>query len=206
MTERHYYPNNMGRILLLAMEEVLGRSGLNAVLRLAGLDHLIGDYPPNTFDRGFPFEHLGEIHDSLDRLYGAKSGRGLAWRAGRICFKYGMQEFAPNLADGNLAFRLLPLRMKVITGANALTDLFNRHSDQVVHVSEDADRVWWHVERCPVCWGRHTEAPCCHLAVGLIQESLYWVSGGRSFMVEEIHCCGRGDSSCSIQVTREPLD
>ena len=196
----------MGRMLLLAMEEVLGRSGLSAVLRLAGLDQLISDYPPNTYDRSFAFEHLGQIHESMDRLYGTKSGRGLALRAGRVCFKYGMQEFAPHLADTHSAFRLLPLNLKVITGANAFAELFNRYSDQVVHVAEDPDRVWWHVERCPICWGRQTDAPCCHLAVGLIQESLYWVSGGRSFMVEEIRCCGRGDSSCSIQIAREPLD
>ena len=196
----------MGRILLLAMEEVLGRSGLNAVLRLASLDHLIGDYPPNTLDRAFPFEQLGGIHDSLDRMFGPQSGRGLALRTGRVCFKYGMQEFSPNLGSGNLSFRLLPLNLKVISGAKAFANLFNQNSDQRVHVSEAPDRIWWHVERCPICWGRQTEAPCCHLVVGLIQESLYWVSGGHNFMVEETQCRAHGDSLCSIQAARIPLD
>ncbi len=206
MTDQFYFPNKMGRILLLAMEEVLGRSGLNAVLRLASLDQLIGDYPPNTLDRAFPFEQLGEIHDALDRLYGNQSGRGLALRTGRVCFKYGMLEFSPNLGDGNLGFRLLPLKMKMLTGAKAVADLFNRYSDQRVYISEAADRIWWHVERCPICWGRQTEAACCHLAVGLIQEALYWVSGGRNFMVEETHCRAHGDPLCTIQAARLPLD
>jgi len=196
----------MGRILLLAMEEVLGRSGLNAVLRLASLDQLIGDYPPNTLDRAFPFEHLGEIHDALDRLYGNKSGRGLALRTGRVCFKYGMQEFSPNLGHGNLAFRLLPLNMKMLTGAKAVADLFNHYSDQRVHVSEAQDRIWWHVERCPLCWGRQADGVCCHLAVGMIQEALYWVSGGHNFTVEETQCRAHGDSLCTIQAARLPLD
>jgi predicted hydrocarbon binding protein len=196
----------MGRILLLAMEEVLGRSGLNAVLRLARLDRLIGDYPPNTLDRAFPFEYLGEIHSALDRLYGPASGRGLALRAGRVCFKYGLQEFSPNLGDGNLAFRLLPLNMKMITGAKAFADLFNRYSDQVVSISESPERIWWQVERCPHCWGRRTEAACCHLVVGLIQESLYWVSGGHNFMVTETRCCARGEPVCAIEAVRAPLD
>ncbi len=36
----HYYPNKMGRIVLLSLEETLGRNGLNAVLNLAGLPGL----------------------------------------------------------------------------------------------------------------------------------------------------------------------
>ncbi len=42
-TERAYaYPNKMGRILLLAMEEVMGSTGVNAILNLANLRHLQG--------------------------------------------------------------------------------------------------------------------------------------------------------------------
>ncbi len=37
----YYYPNKMGRIILLAMEEVLGSNGIRAVLNLANLSHLI---------------------------------------------------------------------------------------------------------------------------------------------------------------------
>ena len=36
MTE-YFYPERMGRIILLAMEEVLGREGLNSVLQIASL-------------------------------------------------------------------------------------------------------------------------------------------------------------------------
>ena len=36
----YYYPNRMGRIVLIAMEEVLGRHGVNAVCNLGKLHHL----------------------------------------------------------------------------------------------------------------------------------------------------------------------
>ena len=35
--------------------------------------------------------------------------------------------------------------------------------------------------------------PVCHLAVGLLQEALYWVSGGKVFNVEEKTCIAAGD-------------
>ena len=50
-TTGFYYPNKIGRIILLATEEVMGRNGVNAVLNLARLRHLVNSYPPNNFDR-----------------------------------------------------------------------------------------------------------------------------------------------------------
>ena len=43
-----YYNNLMARIYLDALEGVMGKNGTNAVLNLAGLAHLIGNYPPNN--------------------------------------------------------------------------------------------------------------------------------------------------------------
>ena len=46
-TPNYYYPNKMGRIILLAMEEILGKNGINAVLNHTELNHWINHYPPN---------------------------------------------------------------------------------------------------------------------------------------------------------------
>ena len=67
-----YYPNKMGRIILLAMEEVMGRNGVNAILNLARLKTLVNSYPPNNFDRQFSFDEVGSIQQAgelcLDRV------------------------------------------------------------------------------------------------------------------------------------------
>ena len=89
----YFYPNKMVRIVLLAMEEVMGRNGVNAVLNLAHLHHLVNNFPTNNFDRQVTFEELGAMMRSLDEMYGPRGGRGLALRAGRACFKYGIKEF-----------------------------------------------------------------------------------------------------------------
>lgn len=202
----YYYPNKMGRIILLALEEIMGHNGVNAVLNLAGLQHLINNYPPNNLDLGFPFDDLGAIHQSLEDMYGPRGGRGLATRAGRACFKYGLREFGPVLGISDLAFRLLPLNMKLKFGAEVLTNTLNRYTDQIVRLEEDPDSFRLHIERCPACWGRKTDSPCCNLTVGIIQEALFWVSGGKNFIVEETSCIATGDPACTILVARHPLD
>jgi predicted hydrocarbon binding protein len=201
-----YYPNKFGRILLLAMDEVLGRNAVMAVLNMTDLPHLINAYPPNTLDKGFRIDDLGRIHEAMDTLFGPRSGRGLALRVGRACFKYGLREFSSVPGRTDLTFRLLPMNVKLKTGAEAVAEMFNRYTDQIIKLEETPDSLRWHIKRCPVCWGRQSSTPCCHLAVGLAQEAVFWVSGGKHFMVEELACIARGDASCTINVERHPID
>ncbi len=200
-----YYPNRMGRILLLAMEEILGEAALATLLDRAGAAERIKNYPPLTQSLDFPFSTVARLHLALEELYGPRGGRGLALRVGRASFSGGLREFGPHLGLTDAAFRLLPLSAKIKIGASAFAELFNKLSDQRVRLEETSDQILWHIERCPVCWGRHTDEPACHLAVGLLQESLYWVSGGKLFHVEEISCHARGDLDCSILIHKTPL-
>lgn len=204
--KQYYYPNKMGRIVLLAMEEVMGRNGVNAILNLARLKNLVNSYPPNNFDRQFSFDEVGALQQALEDTYGPRGARGLALRAGRACFKYGIREFGPVLGIADLAFRLLPLNMKLKVGFEVFAETFNRFSDQVVRLGEEIDRFRWVISRCPVCWGRRSDEPCCHLAVGILQEGLFWVSGGKSFHVEEVACIAQGDPECVIAINKRPLD
>jgi predicted hydrocarbon binding protein len=201
-----FYPNKLGRILLLAFEEVLGHNGLNAALNLAGLRHLINNYPPNNLDLGFRFDDLSALHYSLEELYGPRGGRGVATRAGRICFKYGLREFGSELGVSDLAFRLLPLSMKLRVGGEVMTFTLNRFTDQMLRFEEETDCYHLHVDHCPVCWGRKADSPCCNLVTGVLQEGLFWVSGGRNFIVEEVACVAMGDPTCLYRIDRQPLD
>jgi len=202
----YYYPNKMGRIVLMAMEEILGRTGINAVLNLANLSRYINGYPQNNLDLQFDFSEMGKIQTALEILYGPLGGRGVALRSGRACFKYGLREFGPMLGVTDLTFRLLPMSEKLSVGAGFFAEIFNRFSDQRVRTEETHERFFWHIERCPVCWGRHEDQPVCHLAVGLLQEALYWVSGGKYFIVEETHCVAMGDPTCTIVVDKQPVE
>ena len=79
----YYYPNKIARIYLLAMEEVMGKNGLNAVLHMAGLSHLIDNYPPDNLEREFEFADYSALNAALEEMYGPRGGRGLGLRAGR---------------------------------------------------------------------------------------------------------------------------
>ena len=203
--ETFFYPRKMGRILLTGMEEVLGSHGAAAILRLASLEQYIQNYPPASAERDFSFETVSLLQSVLEQEYGPRGGRGVALRAGRACFKYGLKEYGSMLGLTEMAFRLLSLPTKLRTGTRSFADLFNKHTDQKVRVDEKDNMLLWHIERCPLCWGRKADEPVCHLAVGLIQESLYWLSGGKVFDVKETDCIARGDADCTIEINPLPF-
>lgn len=195
----------MGRMFLLALEDVMGKNGVNAVLNLARLRHLINNYPPNNLDLGWSFDEMGALNQALEDMYGPRGGRGLATRAGRAGLYYALKDFAAVLGIADLAFRLLPMGMKIKIGLNAMAETFNKTSDQVVRVEEEMDHFLYYIDRCPVCWGRQAQTPICYGALGLLQEGLHWVTGGKNVRVEEIGCIAMGHPSCVFIVEKRPL-
>jgi predicted hydrocarbon binding protein len=195
----------MGRIILLSMEEVMGHNGVNAILKLGAIPSLIDNYPPDNNDRAFPFSRVRNLNEMLEHAYGPHGGRGLAVRIGRACFSYGVRQYGTQLGLTEMAFRLLPLPAKLSAGAAAFASLFNNFTDQRVRVEHEDGKLLWHIERCPLCWERKSTDPVCHLAVGLLQEALYWLSGGKVFNVEEKTCIATGDEACTIVIDQAPI-
>jgi hypothetical protein len=201
----YFYPNKIARIYLLAMEEIMGKNGLNAVLNMAKLSEVIDNYPPDNLDKEFDFNSYSALNAALEEMYGPRGGRGLALRAGRASFARGLQGFGALAGVGDLAFKVLPLGAKLKMGLPAMAGIFSQVSDQISRVEEKDDHFLYVIERCPVCWGRRADKPVCHAAVGLLQEGLRWVSGGKEFRVDEVSCVAVGDTNCSFAVYKEPV-
>ena len=201
------YPNRFGLILLNGLEEIMGRNGLNAILNLAGLSQFIGNPPPDTMDKGFDFTYISALNRALEDMYGPRGGRGLQRRLGRVLFNEGLPSFGALVGVSDLAFRVLPLQARLKAGLPALATVFDSLSDQKSRVKDPGgDHYLYIIERCSMCWGRKVERPGGHIASGIIEEGLRWVSGGRTFRVDQITCMSMGDENCTFHVYKEPID
>ncbi len=200
-----YYPNRIARIYLQAMEEVMGKNGLNAILNMANLQNLVDNYPPENLDRAFDFADYSALNGALEEMYGPRGGRGLALRAGRASFAQGLRNFGALAGAGDLAFKVLPLPAKLKIGIPAMAKVFSTMSDQKSTVEETATEFIYTMKPCPVCYGRKSEKPMCHAGAGLLQEGLKWLSGGQEFKVYETKCLGCGDDGCVLVVQKEPI-
>jgi bacteriochlorophyll 4-vinyl reductase len=202
----YYYPNLIARIYLEAIEEIMGPNGIKALLNMAGMRHLIGNYPPSNFAKEFDFADFAHLNEAMEMMYGPRGGRALSLRAGRKAFDQGLKNFGPMVGVADRAFRMLPLKLKMKVGLGAMAKAFSTTSDQISYVREEDDHFLYVIERCPVCWGRRSDGPICHAALGIITEGLDWGSGGRKFKLSQVTCAAAGDPSCDFVIYKEPIE
>jgi predicted hydrocarbon binding protein len=201
-----YYPSKFGMIMIKALEDVMGKNGINAILNLGGLSNYVDNYPADNLEKSFDFADVASINVALEDMYGPRGGRGLALRAGRATFADGLKSFGALAGVGDLAFKVLPLQTKLRIGLPSFAKIFSQVSDQHSTVEERENEFVWTIHKCPVCWGRSgVDKPVCFIAVGLLQESLKWVSGGNEFRVNESKCIALGEEVCEFIIQKEPI-
>jgi predicted hydrocarbon binding protein len=201
-----YYPNKFARLAIEAMEEIMGRNGLNAILNSANLKQFVDNYPADNLEKQFDFTDFTALNIALEDTYGPRGGRALALRAGRAIFSGGLRSFGALAGVGDLAFKVLPLGAKLRVGVPAMANIFTQFSDQISNVYEEGtDKIVYTMERCALCWGRKADVPVCHMGQGLLQEGLRWVSGGREFKVDMTTCIAKGDDMSRLVVYKEPI-
>ena len=198
--------SQIGEILLLGIEEMIGNSGLNAILNLAkikpGPVKANHGEPLNRMDNG----DIAAVQQALETMYGPSGGRGIALRAGRAGFKVLLRQSGARLGLFDLNFRLLPVPTRLKKGLETLAILMGQIGDDQVFI-EVQDKGWlWNSQCCPICWKRVSHEPACHFTVGLLQEFSSWASGGRVYAVTETRCRAKGDPVCLIQIEKKPLD
>ena len=202
----YYYANKFALIMIKALEDVMGKNGLKAILNLAHLPELIDNFPPGNLAKEFDFADVSAINQALEEMYGPRGGRGLALRAGRATFADALKNFGALAGAGDLAFKVLPMHIKLRIGLPAMARIFSQVSDQHSTVNEFENEYIYTIHRCPVCWGRKDlDKPVCFIAVGLLQEGLKWVSGGNDFRVYETKCVSMGDEVCQFNIQKIPV-
>ncbi len=201
-----FYPNRIALIIMQALEDVMGKNGMNAILNLAHLSNLIDNYPASNLERQFDFSDISSLSVGLEEMYGPRGGRGLALRAGRAAFADSLRNFGAMAGAGDLAFKVLPLYAKLKIGVPAMAKIFSQISDQKTTVEDHDTEYHYIIHQCPVCWGRSgEEKPVCFIAAGLLQEGLKWLSGGNEFRVNESECVAMGAEVCRFVVQKEPI-
>jgi hypothetical protein len=195
-----YYPNMFVRIYFDALQHIVGEQEFSTILSLAGLDRYIGNIPPRSLDREFDFADFSSLNAALETKYGVAAGRDLALKVGRGSLPDGLRYMGALVGVGDLAFKNLPISVKLRWGLWSLETLFTRYSDQITVLYEHNNHLEYIIKQCPVCWGRSSDVSFCHSAVGLIQEGLRWVSQGQEFRVEETECHAKGDQYCLIKI------
>lgn len=203
----YFYANKFALSMFEALEDVVGKNGLNAILNLANLSHLIDRYPPKNLAKEFDFAAVSAINQAVVEMYGERGGRGLALRAGKATFDEELRNFGALAGTNAREFKSLPYQAKLQVGLPAVAKIFSSVSDQICTVEEQDEGFVYTIRRCPVCWGRHSQDhPVCYSVVGLLEETVKWISGGLEFRIQETDCFAMGSDVCRFLIQKTPVD
>ena len=202
----YYYPNKAARAMLELLESVLGRNGLHALLNLAAQPDLKDNYPPPDMERQFDFVDFSQISQALEEIYGRRGGHALAVRTGRGVFSSVLSNYGALAGVKDPAFQALPMEPRLKIGLAAIARILSQISDQQNTLQAGENGFTFTVQRCPHCWGRSgLDHAVCYLGLGLLQEGLKWLSGGRELAVLETRCKAMGDPDCQYTIQKETL-
>jgi hypothetical protein len=190
------YPNRGARALLLGLEDLLGKHGLEALLKQVGLEEWTDKSPPDNLDREIDFTQLTALNQGLLEFYGQRSGSGLARQANRSKFEEAWGDFSELARLRQEDFSALPLEERMKIGGETLGRVFNEISDLGLRITTVGNSVAFEFENCPYCLQVTSELPLCGASAGWIEGFLRLIKAGRQVTVLESSCSAAGAPHC----------
>lgn len=201
MPEDRRMANAALRVLLEAIEDVMGKNGTKAVLNAGGLSEYIDNFPPKTLDMDATFAEYGAAQQAVEDFYGPRGARAMLLRIGRATFQFGLRDQPAVLGLAGVALKALPekTRMKLILERMGKAAV--ERTNQPTTIREEDDAFYFIVDECPCRWRPSHDKPCCYVTVGVLMEAMAWVTG-KLHKVEEVACISNGASNCVYRIAK----
>lgn len=185
--------------VLIACQDVLGEDGFQAVLRTAGLDGWGDQVPPDDLEQEVKVSEYARLNQAIEEIYG-RASRGILQRVGRVSFQNSLRQQDPLMIAARLALKLIPRKQRIKFILTSLVRaLKNTDPSGKAWVGEKDNKLAYFAQTCPVCYGRSSRQPVCHLYAGTIHEAIRWATG-KEHAVMESHCIAKGDPYCRFEI------
>ena len=196
------------RWALLAAEDVIGKSGMIAVLRQIGLAHLIDNYPPNALQvsGNLKYSDYANLNAGLLDFFG-RAGKSMTMRVGRISARHGIEQQSELYGLAALiASKILPISTQIKLGLEAMQNGYRKVMPHVRLAIEDRGDRWAYItETCTMCAGKEANDHICWTFSGVLQELLRWQTG-KEFDIDEVQCRAQGSPVCVWEISKKPKE
>jgi len=189
--------NARSRRLMLAVQEVMGRSGLTTILRQAGLQRYAGNLPPSNQEAGMNAAEYAALMQAIENYYG-RGARGTLNRIGHATFTQLLQE-------QKIQSQLTKLALQVQSQTNRKLNALKWLAKEIaaprgeVTVQAEGDRIIFTDHESDATFGRTRDSEICWVTLGEVQEAVKWATGA-DHEVAEVHCKAKGDPACRFEV------
>lgn len=193
--------NKAFRVVLVAVEDVVGKRGTESLLHQAGLPQYINNLPPSNNEcGGHLLRYMTRVNRALFDVYGKRGARAILYRSGnsRALDAIAENGFVANATK--IAAKLLPRRKKVKLTLDTAAKEYSEQLNTYVTIEDDGESFYWCDPQCGNCIDWQSDQPVCFTTVGFIHGLIAWILEDENFKVDEIECRAKGDAACRYKV------
>jgi hypothetical protein len=184
-------------VILMGVEDVVGRNGMASLLRQAQLSQYINNYPSSTNEYGgHQLRYMSQINRALFDVYGARGARAILQRVGRSRWQNALEENGALASATKVALRFLPKRRQVLFALDVTAKTYGEQLNTTIRVGEEADGFFWEDLSCGNCIDWHSDIPVCYTTGGFVHGLVAWATGDENAKVAETQCRAVGDEVC----------
>jgi predicted hydrocarbon binding protein len=188
--------NARARRFMLAIQDVMGQSGLTTVLRQAGLQRYASALPAADEPANFRASEYAALMQAIENYYG-RGARGTLIRIGYASFKRLVASRRLRARAFHALLRPLPPRARRLLVLRWLATQHGRGGKMRIH-QDDHNLVLVDMESLATT-GRTRDNQICWVTLGEIQEALKWGTG-REYDVTEMSCKAKGEPACRFEI------
>jgi hypothetical protein len=195
------------RIFVGSLQEIMGENDLQPILHIAGLRT---SSVRDTLNSPEPFnaEDFTAGWQALVNKYGLRGAEGVILRSGQVFFKDFLRRHGFETGLMEREFRSLPKPRRIRKGLGMLAALQEAFiPGTATTIIEEHENWLWETERCEWC-GQHKDNrdALSKFTIGIIQEFLFWTSGGKCYPVHEADDLETSQTLFAIRVHKEYID
>jgi hypothetical protein len=189
------------QIFIGSMQEIMGDDDLQSLLHQAGLG-------TNGIAKSLNAAGFTEGWQALVDTYGRRGAEGVILRSGQVFFKDFLRKhgFETGLMENE--FRSLPKPRRIRRGLGVLADLQEEMIPGTDITISEEDEYWlWQTCQCGWCKKREDNRDALSkFTIGVIQEFLFWTSGGKCYPVQEANDEESGHPLFVIRIDKEYIE
>lgn len=197
-------PNELLSAYLIALEDLLGKNGVNTVLNVSGYHEWVESYPPDSTNDPIPHAALSKIQETVEDIYGARTGLNLS----RTAARKSLTKVRSELIDIEKLKHLSGNEIEKFEQAlSAFANLFASHDPGGSTLSRGNEQFSISFQDCPNCAGRESDTFICMACLGWIEGLVMLVGSGDKVGISETTCLASGDDRCTfvIQLSQREL-
>ncbi len=191
-------PNRYLHFFMRAIEKEMGAYSLRMILRKAGLEEYMNEYPPKNRRCRVRTSEFAAMQAAIRSYYGS-GARGMFNRIARSVWRDAYAKTVRGRVARFILTRFLAPTMRVRVALELLARLIKQPggvvsvhflAPDVIFVDKTSDATFGQVSQEPICW----------YTLGLIQAALRWVTA-KERDVKEITCRAENADACKFRIS-----